>query len=71
MLDLPYAVSESIVQHRKNGLKFLRGPGMELNRGLLKDATENGLISAQQADQLWKFLAEWGKDMPNLRFTHV
>jgi len=44
---------------------------MELNRGLLKDATENGLISAQQADQLWKFLAERGKDTPNFRFTHV
>jgi hypothetical protein len=44
---------------------------MELNRDLLKDAAENGLISELQADQLWKFLAERGKDTPSFRFTHV
>ncbi len=44
---------------------------MELNRGLLKDATENGLISEQQAEQLWKFLSERAKDTPSFRFTHV
>jgi len=44
---------------------------MELNRGLLKDATENGLINEQQAEQLWKFLSERGKDTPSFRFTHV
>ncbi|MCK7580076.1 MAG: hypothetical protein MZV65_33335 [Chromatiales bacterium] len=44
---------------------------MELNRNLLKDAIENGLISEQQADPLWKFLSERGKDTPSFRFTHV
>lgn len=44
---------------------------MELNRSLLRDATENGLISEQQANQLWKFLSERGKDTPSFRFTHV
>jgi hypothetical protein len=44
---------------------------MELNRSLLKEATENGLISEQQAEQLWKFLGERGKDTPSFRFTHV
>lgn len=44
---------------------------MKLNRGLLKEATENGLISEQQADQLWKFLCERGKDKPSFRFTHI
>jgi hypothetical protein len=44
---------------------------MELNRGLLKDATENGLISEQQAERLWKFLSERGKDTPGFHFTRV
>jgi hypothetical protein len=44
---------------------------MELNRGLLKDATENGLISEHQAERLWKFLSERGKDTPGFHFTHV
>ncbi len=44
---------------------------MELNRSLLKEAAENGLISEQQADQLWKFLGERGKDTPSFRFTHI
>lgn len=44
---------------------------MELNRGLLKDATENGLISEQQAQQLWEFLSERRKDTPSFRFTHI
>jgi len=44
---------------------------MELNRGLLKDATENGLISEHQAEGLWKFLSERGKDTPGFHFTHV
>ena len=30
---------------------------MELTRTLLKDATEQGLISESQAEQLWDFLA--------------
>ncbi|AGX86299.1 hypothetical protein [Candidatus Symbiobacter mobilis] len=44
---------------------------MELHRSLLKDATENGLLSEQQAEQLWQFLAERGKDTPSFSFTHV
>jgi hypothetical protein len=44
---------------------------VDLNRSLLKEAAENGLISEQQADQLWKFLGERGKDTPSFRFTHV
>ena len=44
---------------------------MELNRSLLKDVIENGLLSEQQADPLWKFLSERGKDTPSFRFTHV
>jgi len=44
---------------------------MELNRSLLREAAENGLLSEQQADQLWKFLGERGKDTPSFRFTHV
>ena len=44
---------------------------MELNHLLLKEAAENGLISEQQAEQLWSFLGERGKDTPSFRFTHV
>jgi len=44
---------------------------MELNRGLLKEASEKGLINEQQAEQLWKFLSERGKDTPSFRFTHI
>jgi hypothetical protein len=44
---------------------------MELNRSLLKDATEHGLISEVQAQQLWQFLSERGKDTPSFRITHV
>ena len=44
---------------------------MELNRSHLKDATESGLISEQQAEQLWQFLREKGKDTPSFRFTHI
>lgn len=44
---------------------------MELSRSLLKDATENNLISEHQAEQLWIFLSEREKDTPSFRFTHV
>jgi len=44
---------------------------MELNHSLLKEAAEHGLISEQQAEQLWSFLGERGKDTPSFRFTHV
>lgn len=44
---------------------------MELNRGLLKDAAERGLLSEQQAERLWQFLREHQKDTPSFRFTHI
>jgi hypothetical protein len=44
---------------------------MEVNRGLLKDATTNGLITAQQAEQLWAFLAQRASDTPGFRATHI
>jgi hypothetical protein len=44
---------------------------MELNRGLLKDATQRGLLSEQQAEQLWQFLCEHEKDRPSFHFTHI
>lgn len=44
---------------------------MKLNRRLLKEATENGLLSEQQANALWQFLDERGKDSPGFRFTHI
>jgi hypothetical protein len=44
---------------------------MELNRSLLKEAAKNGLISEPQAEQLWNFLSEQGKDIPSFRFTHI
>ncbi len=44
---------------------------MQLNRSLLKEATEKGLLSEQQADRLWAFLAERRKDRPEFRSTHI
>jgi hypothetical protein len=44
---------------------------MELNRRLLEDATQNGLLSERQAEQLWTFLSERARDTPSFRFTHV
>lgn len=44
---------------------------MELNRSLLKEAIENGLISVQQGEQLWEFLNERNKDKPSFRTTHI
>lgn len=44
---------------------------MQLNRRLLREATENGLLSEQQAQALWQFLDERGQDSPGFRFTHI
>lgn len=44
---------------------------MELNRSLLNEATENGLISEQQAERLWEFLNEHNKNTPSFRTTHI
>ena len=44
---------------------------MELNRDILKDATARGLLSGQQAEQLWQFLCERKQDTPSFQFTHI
>ena len=44
---------------------------MELNRDILKDATARGLLSGQQAEQLWQFLCERTQDTPSFQFTHI
>ena len=44
---------------------------MEVTRGLLKSASENGLITELQAEQLWEFLSQRGQDTPSFRFTHI
>ncbi len=44
---------------------------MEINRGLLREASESGIISDQQAERLWEFLSASAKDTPSFRFTHI
>lgn len=44
---------------------------MELNRGHLKDATTKGLITEQQAEQLWTFLLAQDSNTPSFRATHI
>jgi hypothetical protein len=44
---------------------------MNLNRGLLDEAVAKGVLEAEQADRLWRFLAEKGKDTPGFRTTHI
>ena len=44
---------------------------MELNRGLLKDATEQGLISESQSEQLWDFLEARSQNIPHFRASHI
>jgi len=44
---------------------------LKLNRALLKEAEDNGLIESKQAESLWHFLNERAKDVPSFRFTHV
>lgn len=44
---------------------------MELNRTLLRDATEQGLLSEQQAEGLWAFLTERTAQTPGFNGTHV
>lgn len=44
---------------------------MELNRRLLAEATQQGLLSEQQADQLWQFLETRTADQPRFSFTHI
>lgn len=44
---------------------------MELNRGLLKEAVDRGLLEAAQAERLWVFLGERGRDTPSFRPAHI
>jgi hypothetical protein len=44
---------------------------MKLNRSLLNDAVGHGLLSEQQAEQLWAFLSARAKDTPSFRTTHI
>jgi hypothetical protein len=44
---------------------------MELDRRLLKEAVAKGLIDAPQAERLWAFLAERGRDTPSFRPAHI
>ncbi len=44
---------------------------MELKPSHLNQAAESGLISHQQADQLWAFLSERSHDTPSFRFSHI
>lgn len=44
---------------------------MELNRQILKEATEQGLIKDPQAELLWQFLCERQKEIPGFHVTHI
>ncbi|HUH61068.1 MAG TPA: DUF2157 domain-containing protein [Candidimonas sp.] len=44
---------------------------MKLSRTILKEAAENGVLSSEQAEQLWTFLSERAQDTPSFRFTHI
>jgi hypothetical protein len=44
---------------------------MKLNRNLLKDASDQGIISEPQAERLWNFLKQQGLDTPGFHITHV
>ena len=44
---------------------------MEINRKLLREASDEGLIEPAQAEALWQFLSERGQDSASFRFTHI
>jgi hypothetical protein len=44
---------------------------MEINRALLQDAAEQGVLSAPQVERLWQFLSERGRATPGFRMTHI
>lgn len=44
---------------------------MKLERKALWEAVERGLLDESQAEPLWNFLSERGKDTPSFRFTHI
>ena len=44
---------------------------MELNRPLLADAVERGILSEAQSQQLWDFLSSQSQATAHFRFTHI
>ncbi len=44
---------------------------MEVNRAVINEAVELGLLSDQQAELLWQFFAECAANSPTFRFTHI
>jgi hypothetical protein len=44
---------------------------MQVNRALLREAVEKGLLDARQAEQLWDFLGERSQDTAGFQFTHI
>lgn len=44
---------------------------MNLDRPSLDAAVSRSILSAEQAERLWKFLGETGRDAPGFRFAHV
>jgi len=44
---------------------------MQVNRKLLEQATDKGLVSKDQANELWAFFNEQTLDTPQFRLTHV
>ncbi|MEE4313368.1 MAG: hypothetical protein V2J11_02680, partial [Desulfofustis sp.] len=44
---------------------------MEVNRGLLKQATDQGVLGEEQAERLWAFLSAHTKDQPRFHVTHI
>lgn len=44
---------------------------MEVNRGLLKQATDQGVLGEEQAERLWAFLTAHTKDQPRFHVTHI
>ncbi len=44
---------------------------MELTRNFLLDAAANGLLSTEQAKELWQFSTRRNDENPNVRMTHV
>lgn len=44
---------------------------MQITRGALADATARGLLSREQADRLWDFLAEGQRETPGFKPAHI
>ena len=44
---------------------------MEINRQVLRDAVQQGVLSEAQADQLWSFLGSRAAATPSIHITHT